>query len=63
VSVARLLPDYEGAVAAGEGELRRWASQHLNVEIGLALRATLARRDLLSDCVYPGLTLASACSD
>jgi phage terminase large subunit-like protein len=37
VSVARLLPDYQGAIEAGEGELRRWASQHLNVEIGLAL--------------------------
>ena len=35
--IERMLPDYEGAVAAGEHELRRWASQHLNVEIGLAL--------------------------
>jgi phage terminase large subunit-like protein len=37
VNVERLVPDYEAAVAAGEQELRRWASQHLNVEIGLAL--------------------------
>lgn len=37
VSVERLVPDYEAAKAAGEEELRRWASQHLNVEIGLAL--------------------------
>lgn len=37
VSVARLIPDYQGAIEAGEGELRRWASQHLNVEIGMAL--------------------------
>lgn len=39
ITVDRLIPDYEAAVAAGEEELRRWASQHLNVEIGLALRA------------------------
>lgn len=38
ITVDRLIPDYEAAVAAGEDELRRWASQHLNVEIGLALR-------------------------
>jgi phage terminase large subunit-like protein len=39
VSVERLIPDYEQAEAAGEEELRRWASQHLNIEIGLALRS------------------------
>lgn len=37
ITVERLIPDYEQAEAAGEDELRRWASQHLNVEIGLAL--------------------------
>lgn len=37
VNVQRLFTDYEQAVASSEGELRRWASQHLNVEIGLAL--------------------------
>jgi phage terminase large subunit-like protein len=39
ITVDRLVPDYEAAVEAGEEELRRWASQHLNVEIGLALRS------------------------
>lgn len=39
ITVERLVPDYEQAVASGEEELRRWASQHLNVEIGLALRS------------------------
>lgn len=39
LSIARLLPDYQGAIEAGEGELRRWASQHLDVEIGLALQS------------------------
>jgi phage terminase large subunit-like protein len=37
ITVERLIPDYEQAEASGEEELRRWASQHLNVEIGLAL--------------------------
>lgn len=37
ITVQRLIPDYEQALASGEEELRRWASQHLNVEIGLAL--------------------------
>jgi phage terminase large subunit-like protein len=37
ITVERLVSDYYGAVEAGEEELRRWASQHLNVEIGLAL--------------------------
>jgi phage terminase large subunit-like protein len=39
VTLARLEDDYADAVAKGDGELRRWASQHLNVEIGLALRS------------------------
>ncbi len=39
ITVERLIPDYEQAEASGEGELRRWASQHLNIEIGLALRS------------------------
>ena len=39
ITVERLIPDFEAAKAGGEGELRRWASQHLNVEIGVALRS------------------------
>lgn len=39
ISVDRLIPDYEQAMSSGEDELRRWASQHLNIEIGLALRS------------------------
>lgn len=38
ITAARLVDDYHGAIAAGEGELRRWASQHLNLEIGIALQ-------------------------
>lgn len=37
VTIRRLIEDYENARSTGEEELRRWASQHLNVEIGLAL--------------------------
>lgn len=36
---ARLVEDFTAADVAGLGELRRWASQHLNVEIGLALKS------------------------
>lgn len=39
ITVERLIPDYEAAEAAGVEELCRWASQHLNVEIGLNLRS------------------------
>ncbi len=39
ITVERLVPDFATAKQAGEGELRRWASQHLNIEIGLALRS------------------------
>jgi phage terminase large subunit-like protein len=38
ITVARLVEDAEQARAAGDDEWRRWASQHLNVEIGLALQ-------------------------
>lgn len=37
ITVERLVSEYHQAQAGGEEELRRWASQHLNVEIGLAL--------------------------
>lgn len=65
ITVERLIPDYLQAEAAGEEELRRWASQHLNIEIGLALRSDhwsgaefweqqahrgLTLRDLLDRC-------------
>lgn len=37
ITVDRLVRDYAVAREKGEEEERRWASQHLNVEIGLAL--------------------------
>lgn len=39
ITVERLIPDFHAAREAGEDEFRRWASQHLNVEIGLALKS------------------------
>jgi phage terminase large subunit-like protein len=37
ISLDRLIEDSNRATLAGEREFRRWASQHLNVQIGLAL--------------------------
>lgn len=59
ITVDRLIPDYEAAVEAGDEELRRWASQHLNVEIGLALRSDRwIGADYWEPAGDPGLTLA-----
>jgi len=38
ITIDRLIEEYDTARESGDAELRRWASQHLNVEIGLALR-------------------------
>lgn len=60
LSVERLLPDYLGAVEAGEGELRRWASQHLNIEVGLALLDDhWTGATFWEECARPGLDLAT----
>lgn len=37
ITVERLQADHDDAAATSEAELRVWASQHLNIEIGLAL--------------------------
>jgi phage terminase large subunit-like protein len=39
ISIARLVQEMATAEATSEEELRAWASQHLNVEIGLALQS------------------------
>lgn len=39
ISIDRLVADWQQAREKGEEEQRRWASQHLNVEIGLALHS------------------------
>lgn len=56
ITVDRLIPDYRAAEAAGEEELRRWASQHLNLEIGLALRSDRwAGADHWEPCASPAI--------
>jgi phage terminase large subunit-like protein len=58
ITVERLIPDFETAKIKGEQELRRWASQHLNLEIGLGLHTDRwAGADLWEQCGEPGLTL------
>lgn len=39
VKIDRLVEEMAAAESSGEDELRAWASQHLNVEIGLALKS------------------------
>ena len=39
VTIPRLIEEFKVAEATSEPELRAWASQHLNVEIGLALHS------------------------
>lgn len=38
ITIPRLMEDYASAESSGEDELRRWASQHLNIQIGMALK-------------------------
>lgn len=39
VTIERLLPEFEAARQKGDAELRGWASQHLNVEMGVGMRS------------------------
>lgn len=39
ISIERLVEEFATASETGDAELRAWASQHLNVEIGLALQS------------------------
>jgi phage terminase large subunit-like protein len=58
VSIERLKEDFATAEASGEEELRAWASQHLNVEIGLALHSDRwAGADFWEQQGREGLTL------
>lgn len=58
VKIERLVQDSEGAKAGGEEEYRRWASQHLNIEIGIALRSDRwIGADYWEPAVEAGLTL------
>jgi phage terminase large subunit-like protein len=58
LTVERLIPDFETAKRTGEEELRRWASQHLNIEIGLGLHSDRwAGADHWEAAAEEGLTL------
>lgn len=39
ITIDRLVEDFEAAKLVGDEEICRWASQHLNIEIGMALRS------------------------
>ncbi|MFT8776271.1 MAG: terminase large subunit [Gluconacetobacter liquefaciens] len=58
ITLERLRQEYETARGKGIGELSRWASQHLNVEIGLALRSDRwVGADFWQNAEESGLTL------
>lgn len=60
ITIDRLVADYQTSLEKGEEEERRWASQHLNVEIGLALHADRwPGVDFWERAANPGLTLES----
>jgi phage terminase large subunit-like protein len=58
ITLDRLVADYEVARQKGDGEERRWASQHLNIEIGVALaNDRWAGADFWEGAADPTLTL------
>ncbi|MGC4252444.1 MAG: terminase large subunit [Sphingobium sp.] len=58
ITIERLIEEYEQAREKGDEEERRWASQHLNVQIGLALHTDRWRgTDYWEQCADPSLTL------
>lgn len=58
LTIERLMEDWSKAQLAGEGECRRFASQHCNVEIGMALRSDRwGGADFWEACGDPTLTL------
>jgi len=58
ITLDRVIADHAEAKAKGEAEERRWATQHLNVEIGVALRADgWAGAEVWERGIEPGLTL------
>lgn len=64
ITLARLIPDYEQAQQKGPEEEARWASQHLNIQIGLGLNLDgwSGARHWLA-CELPELSLATLLRD
>lgn len=59
VTVEKLQELYEGALKSGESDLRGWASQHLNLQIGLNLQSDRwAGADFWEAAAIPVFTLA-----
>lgn len=57
ITIARLIQDFEAAKATGKDEVRRWASQHLNIEIGLGLKSDRwVGADHWEDATDPAIT-------
>jgi len=57
ITIDRLKSDFAEAQEKGEEEVRRWASQHLNIEIGIGLHAERWRgADYWLGAADPGLT-------
>ncbi|WP_439572624.1 terminase large subunit [Phreatobacter sp.] len=64
ITIERLLPEYRGARDKGLEEERRWASQHLNVEIGMGLHSARWRgADLWEEATDPSLAELGAFLD
>jgi len=60
VTIPVLEREFDKARQKGEAEIRRWASQHLNIEIGLALRSDAwAGAQYWESCADKTLTLDS----
>lgn len=58
ITLPRLIADFQTAEQKGKAELVRWASQHLNIEIGLGLHSNRwPGADYWLRCGDPGLTL------
>lgn len=58
VHIDRLVEEWGTAQVTGEDEIRRWASQHLNIEIGLALHTDRwVGADCWEDGADPDVTL------
>lgn len=64
ITIERLLPEYRAAKDKGPEEERRWASQHLNVQIGLGLHSDRWRgADLWEDAADGSLAALDAFLD